>query len=71
MYGRLDVATWLAVRRKKALFLGSVGEERPAVFSGIAKSQISQALAMAQHGGKHPKAKPWNGQGLGVLEIAV
>jgi hypothetical protein len=50
--------------------LGSVDQERPAVFSGIVKSQISQAFAVAQYGAKHPKAKPWNGEGPGVLEIA-
>jgi phage-related protein len=27
------------------------------------------ALSVAQFGGKHPKAKPWKGEGSGVLEI--
>ena len=27
------------------------------------------ALSVAQFGGKHPKAKPWKGEGPGVLEI--
>jgi phage-related protein len=33
------------------------------------KNEISHALAVAQYGGKHPKAKPWKGEGPGVLEI--
>jgi len=33
------------------------------------KNEISHALAVAQYGGKHPKAKPWKGEGSGVLEI--
>ena len=31
--------------------------------------EIGTALGVAQHGGKHPAAKPWKGQGPGVLEI--
>ena len=31
--------------------------------------EIGTALSVAQHGGKHPAAKPWKGQGPGVLEI--
>ncbi len=27
------------------------------------------ALSVAQFGGKHPSAKPWKGQGPGVLEV--
>jgi len=27
------------------------------------------ALSVAQFGGKHPKAKPWKGEGSGILEI--
>jgi phage-related protein len=30
---------------------------------------IGYALGVAQLGGKHPDAKPWKGQGSGVLEI--
>lgn len=33
------------------------------------KDEIGVALSAAQFGGKHPKAKPWKGQGPGVLEI--
>src|SRR5216684_2624334 len=31
--------------------------------------EIGTALSVAQFGGKHPKAKPWKGQGPGVFEI--
>ena len=27
------------------------------------------ALSVAQFGGKHPKAKPWKGEGPGVVEV--
>ena len=30
---------------------------------------IGVALGVAQQGGKHPSAKPWKGEGRGVLEI--
>ena len=33
------------------------------------KDAIGVALSVAQFGGKHPKAKPWKGQGPGVLEV--
>ncbi len=30
---------------------------------------IGMALGVAQYGGKHPSAKPWKGEGPGVLEV--
>ena len=30
---------------------------------------MGHALGVAQFGGKHPSAKPWKGQGPGVLEL--
>ena len=33
------------------------------------KSEMGYALGVAQLGGKHPAAKPWHGQGPGVLEL--
>jgi len=32
-------------------------------------SEMGYALGLAQLGGKHPAAKPWKGQGPGVLEL--
>ena len=54
--------------------------EKPLLWIGSAKSdllefpeavqdEIGVALSVAQFGGKHPKAKPWKGEGQGVLEI--
>jgi phage-related protein len=33
------------------------------------KDEMGNALGLAQFGVKHPKAKPWKGQGPGVFEI--
>lgn len=38
-------------------------------FPEAVKDEIGLALSVAQFGGKHPKAKPWKGEGPGVLEI--
>jgi phage-related protein len=38
-------------------------------FPEAAQDGIGTALSVAQFGGKHPAAKPWKGQGSGVLEV--
>jgi len=38
-------------------------------FPETVKDGIGTALSVAQFGGKHPSAKPWKGEGSGVLEI--
>jgi len=38
-------------------------------FPEAVKDHIGTALSMAQFGGKHPSAKPWKGEGPGVLEV--
>ena len=38
-------------------------------FPEAVKDEIGVALSVAQFGGKHPSAKPWKGEGAGVLEI--
>ena len=38
-------------------------------FPAAVKDAMGSALGVAQFGGKHPSAKPWKGQGPGVLEI--
>ena len=35
------------------------------------KDRIGTALSIAQFGGKHPGAKPWKGEGPGVLEVVA
>jgi phage-related protein len=38
-------------------------------FPEAVKDGIGTALSVAQFGGKHPAAKPWKGEGSGVLEV--
>src|SRR4051812_35954737 len=38
-------------------------------FPEAVKDEMGYALGVAQLGGKHPKAKPWKGEGPGVLEL--
>ena len=38
-------------------------------FPTEAQSDMGYALGLAQLGAKHPKAKPWRGDGPGVFEI--
>lgn len=38
-------------------------------FPAAVRLHIGTALGVAQFGGKHPDAKPWKGDGPGVLEI--
>jgi phage-related protein len=33
------------------------------------KDELGNALGLAQFGAKHPKAKPWKGQGPGLFEV--
>jgi phage-related protein len=33
------------------------------------KDDMGNALGLAQFGGKHPRAKPWKGQGPGIFEV--
>jgi phage-related protein len=54
--------------------------EKPLYWIGSALKDISRfpsevqrtvgfALSAAQYGGKHPSAKPWKGEGPGILEV--
>jgi phage-related protein len=38
-------------------------------FPAPVKRELGNALGLAQFGGKHPKAKPWKGQGPGLFEL--
>ena len=38
-------------------------------FPEAVQKDMGNALGLAQFGGKHPAAKPWKGEGPGVLEI--
>jgi phage-related protein len=57
-----------------------VAGEKPVAWVGSAKrgflafpervkSEMGNALGVAQFGGKHPSAKPWKGEGAGVFEL--
>jgi phage-related protein len=49
---------WMASSKKDLLAM-----PRPVV------KDIGIAVGVAQRGGKHPSAKPWKGEGAGVMEI--
>jgi phage-related protein len=38
-------------------------------FPEVVCRDMGYALGVAQLGGKHPKAKPWKGEGAGVFEV--
>jgi len=57
-----------AAGEKPLLWVGSAKSDL-LEFPEAVKDEIGAALSVAQFGGKHPKAKPWKGEGPGVLEI--
>jgi len=38
-------------------------------FPSEVQHTVGFALSAAQYGGKHPSAKPWKGEGPGILEV--
>jgi phage-related protein len=38
-------------------------------FPEAVRSEMGYGLGLAQLGGKHPKAKPWKGEGPGLFEL--
>jgi phage-related protein len=48
--------------------MGSALRETKQFPSAVQRS-IGYALGAAQYGGKHPSAKPWRGEGPGVMEV--
>lgn len=59
--------THLAKNEKPLDWVGSSKRDFLA-FPEAVKDELGNALGLAQFGGKHPKAKPWKGQGPGVFE---
>lgn len=53
---------------KPVLWIGSSKEDLLG-FPEAVKDGIGLALEVAQFGGKHATAKPWKGEGSGVLEV--
>jgi phage-related protein len=54
---------------EKPLFWVGAAKSDLLVFPEAVKDKLGAALSVAQFGGKHPKAKPWKGQGPGIFEV--
>ena len=57
------------VAREKALHWVGSAKKDYLDFPAEVHSEMGYALGLAQLGSKHPHAKPWKGEGPGVLEI--
>src|SRR5580693_10720153 len=57
-----------ALNEKPLFWVGSSKEDLLR-FPEAVKAGIGLALEVAQFGGKHLSAKPWKGEGSGVLEV--
>jgi phage-related protein len=57
-----------AADEKPVFWIGS-SKENLLGFPEAVKDGIGLALEVAQFGGKHSSAKPWKGEGPGVLEV--
>ena len=56
---------------EKLLFWVGSSKEDLLAFPEAVQDEIGTALSVAQFGGKHPKAKPWKGEGPGLFEIVA
>jgi phage-related protein len=56
---------------EKPLFWVGPAKDDLMEFPEAVKDEIGTALSVAQFGGKHPKSKPWRGEGPGVLEVVA
>ncbi len=54
---------------EKPLFWVGSSKDDLKDFPEAVQDELGLALSVAQFGGKHPKAKPWKGEGPGVLEV--
>jgi len=54
---------------EKPLFWVSSSKRDLLAMPGPVVRELGTALGVAQYGAKHPAAKPWAGEGPGVLEI--
>ena len=59
----------LPVSGEKPLYWMGSAKKDLLAFPEAVKDSVGTALSVAQFGGKHPSAKPWKGEGPGVLEI--
>ncbi len=60
-----------SVLGEKPLFWTGASKDELMEFPVAVKDEIGIALSVAQFGGKPPKAKPWKGEGPGILEIVA
>jgi phage-related protein len=65
----MSMARSKRVPGEKSLFWIGSAKSDLLDFPEAVKDEIGAALSVAQFGGKHPSAKPWKGEGAGVLEI--
>ncbi len=54
---------------EKALYWVGSSKSDFLAFPDPVRRNMGYALGVAQRGGKHPRAKPWKGEGPGVFEI--
>lgn len=59
---------YLVVGEKPLDWVGSAKQDFLA-FPAPVQHEMGNALGLAQFGGKHPRAKPWKGEGPGVFEV--
>ena len=71
-------ASFLDLASRKAAALGGNGEKGlpefevatgDLSFPAEVQDEMGYALGLAQLGARHPNAKPWKGEGPGILEI--
>lgn len=54
---------------ERPLFWMGSSKDDLLAFPEAVQDEIGTALSVAQFGGKHPRAKPWKGEGPGVFEV--
>ena len=58
-----------SLSREKPLHWVSSAKKDYLAFPVDVQNEMGYALGLAQLGAKHPKAKPWKGEGPGIFEI--
>ncbi len=59
----------LSMSREKPLHWVASAKKDYLAFPSEVQDEMGYALGLAQLGAKHPKAKPWKGEGPGIFEI--
>jgi len=58
-----------SMSQEKPLYWVASAKKDYLTFPAEVQDDMGYALGLAQLGGKHPKTKPWKGEGAGVFEI--